>query len=89
MSDQYSNRHKKRVIQEGVRALKNKPGWDVSSFVPASARAQERLMELDQQARDQKVYAQSERCQGCETLREQSGDASALCETHLAEAMGF
>lgn len=89
MSEKYSNRHKKRVVQEGVRALKNKPGWDVESFVPASARAQERLMELDQQSRDEKVYDQARRCEGCEALRERSGDTTALCETHLAEAMGF
>lgn len=89
MSEKYSNRHKKRVVQEGVRALKNKPGWDVANFVPASARAQERLMELDQQSRDAKVFDEAQRCEGCESLRESTKDATALCETHLAEAMGF
>jgi hypothetical protein len=82
-----SNRQKKKTIEQGVRELKAKPGWDVSAFTPADPF--EQLMALDQQSRDEKAFTQALVCADCLQTREKSGDESALCETHLAEAMGF
>ena len=89
MSDSpHSERHKKRVVQKGLQKLKKKAGWDVEAFVNR-ADPEEKLRDFDQQLRDHKVYEESVRCGGCESLREDSGDETALCEKHLAAAMGF
>ena len=88
MSDSSSsNRYKKKIVQDGLRALKNKPGWDVEAF--ASRNPQDNLRDFDQQLRGHQVYDQSGLCEHCAQLRSDSGDQTALCDQHLAEAMGF
>lgn len=87
MRSSISNRQKKKSIEEGVRALRNKPGWDPASFVPADP--MEKLLQLDQQSRDAATFAAAGECLQCTSMREASGDHSALCDEHLAKAMGF
>lgn len=88
MSDSNSsNRRKKKIVQEGLRQLKNKPGWDVEAF--ASRNIQDDLRDFDQQLRGNQVYQESGLCQDCVQVRNQSDDETALCDKHLAEAMGF
>jgi hypothetical protein len=88
MSDsQKSQRQKKKIVQQGLRALKNKPGWDVSNFQAKDP--MEELHRLDQQVRSKKTYDQSGVCPDCAALRDESGDDTALCDNHLAAAMGF
>ncbi len=82
-----SNRQKKKQVEEGVRALRNKPGWDPASFVSTSP--EEKLLILDQQSAGEKAYAGASACAQCQALRDDKGDASLLCPPHLAEAMGF
>lgn len=88
MSDsKFSNRHKKRVVQDGLRALKKKPGWDVEAFARRDIESD--LRDFDQQLRGNQIYGESGECADCEGLREKSGDKTALCDDHLAKAMGF
>ena len=88
MSDSSSsNRRKKKIVQEGLRALKNKPGWDVEAF--ASRNVHDDLRDFDQQLRGNQVYDQSGLCEHCAKIRTDSSDPTALCDHHLAEAMGF
>lgn len=89
MSDSkpYSNRHKKRVVKEGLKKLKNKPGWDIDSRRKTDPR--QRLRELDQQMRGHRVYEETTRCEACAQQRQTQDDDTALCDEHLAAAMGF
>jgi hypothetical protein len=82
-----SHRQKKKTIEQGVRELRARPGWDVEAFRPADPL--EQLMALDQQVRDQKAFAKAAECTRCIEARQQANDDTALCDTHLAEAMGF
>ena len=77
----------RRSIAREVRQLKARPGWDPSKRVSQSA--EETLEALDQEVRNAQVYASEEECLACLKERSDSGDASALCAAHLAEAMGF
>lgn len=82
-----SNRQKKKIVQEGMRKLKSDPSWDAKNFTPADP--MEKLRALDQQDRGDEVYGESTRCTECQQLRESTSDETALCDTHLAQAMGF
>ena len=82
-----SNRHKKRVVQQGLRSLKNKPGWDPEQF--AQRDRGEDLAHLEQKMRDHRVYQEADACADCTSLRSDTGDDTALCQTHMAQAMGF
>lgn len=83
-----SNRKKKRIIQQGLRELKNKPGWDVEAFLSGPSQ-QEKMRDFEQQLQSNQVFSESEQCQDCLDARSTSGDDTALCDTHLAAAMGF
>ncbi|MBA2662733.1 MAG: hypothetical protein H0U74_10590 [Bradymonadaceae bacterium] len=82
-----STRQKKKLVDEGVRALRNKPGWDPASF--SSTSPEEKLLILDQQSAGEKAYAEADVCAQCLALRQEKGDETLLCAPHLAEAMGF
>ncbi len=82
-----SNRHKKRVVQQGLRALKNKPGWDPEAF--AQRDTEQELAHLEQKMRDHQVYQEADACSDCDDLRRDTGDDTALCQVHMAQAMGF
>ena len=49
----------------------------------------EALQRLDQELANERVYGESGACQACVEAREESGDETALCQEHFAEAMGF
>lgn len=77
----------RRAAKRGARALRGRPGWDPTAHVRESP--QDALQRLDQEARDAAAYADADACSACAKLRAASGDATALCETHMAAAMGF
>ena len=77
----------KREIDAQARALLNKPGWDPRRL--AKTDAQTELRDMDQHSRNQRTYGQATSCQDCQAEQKQSGDQEALCQRHLAEAMGF
>jgi|GEM_PF-811601 len=86
-SKSVSKRQKKKIVEAGLRELKNKPGWDIEAF--RSASPEDALRELEQTFRGNRAFSQSAECEDCLKIRTQSGDDTALCETHLAAAMGF
>ena len=87
MSNDTSNREKKRGIQAGVRALKQKPGWDPSTHQRTSP--EEHLRDMSTSMKTNRAYTEADTCAECEDARKQDGDTTALCSTHLAEAMGL
>lgn len=89
MSDEKptSEREKKRVVRQGLRKLRNKPGWDVDAFRAGSP--QDGLRDLEQKIRGYRAYGDAADCEDCKQLRRDSGDDSALCQRHLAAAMGL
>lgn len=86
-ANEMSRRQQKKLVEQGVRELRNKPGWDPAGFVPTSIK--EKLLVLDQQSAGERAYAQGEVCGLCQAEREKKNDETALCDKHLAEAMGF
>ena len=75
-------------LNRQVRKLMNKPGWDPKRHV--SEQPLEALRRLDQEARNEEIFeAQSTQCEQCLALRAEQGDETALCQEHLAQAMGF
>lgn len=86
-----SARHKKRVVQSGLRKLKNKPGWDVEAFRQrqGAQAGTQGLRDLEQKMRGHQVYDDSAICEPCKKQRQRTGDKTALCEQHLAAAMGL
>ncbi len=84
MSDEISNKQRRKAAREAAHKLRRDPAWQALKTSPM-----EKLEELDQKMRDARVYADAPRCEACATARENSGDDTALCEDHLAEAMGF
>ncbi len=81
-----SERQKKRAIAEGVRALRDRPGWDPRRF-QAESRT-ERVKRSLEDARVSEALSDADQCPACKELRDQ-GDAGALCQEHLREAMGL
>ena len=76
-----------KTVDAEVRRLKQKQGWNPASFVTPDAL--EKMRGLNQQVANAALYDESAVCQACATLRQDTGDETALCAVHLAEAMGF
>lgn len=82
--DEKSNRQKRKETRAAAHKLKSDVAWTLQKKDPM-----ERLMELDQEARNEDVFGEAEVCESCLRARRKTEDESALCEEHLAEAMGF
>ena len=76
-----------KEIEKEVAKLRRKDGWDPSKI--AREQPMEALQRLDQELANDRVYGESDACQACTKAREESGDETALCDEHFAEAMGF
>lgn len=82
-----SKRARDRQIRAGVRALRNKPGWDPTAIQKKSPA--EQLRELEQSERTESSYCDAAECEACREEQQETGDETALCPKHLSEAMGF
>lgn len=80
-----SGKPSQEEINREVKKLMNKPGWDPRRHV--SEQPLEALQRLDQEARNDEIFELE--CEACLEARAQTGDQSALCAEHLAQAMGF
>lgn len=77
----------RKSAREAAHALRQKSEWDTRKFVAKDPL--EKLRELDAAERPERVYKETEACDSCMEQREVSGDETALCQTHLAQAMGL
>ena len=84
MADDKPNRDD---VRRAAHNLRRKAGWGTDDFQAKSP--MEKLQELDAQARGDDAYEQAQACTDCVKARTETGDETALCEKHLAEAMGF
>lgn len=87
MADSPSHRHRKRVASAGLRRLAGVAAFDPRAM-PRTSPA-ERARELAQEARTGETYAEATACPDCALAREDTRDPTALCERHMAEAMGL
>ena len=71
----------------GAAQLRKRPGWDPTKYDRQDP--QEALRDLGQQQRSESAYEPQERCADCETLRQETGDETGLCEKHLGAALGM
>ncbi len=77
----------KSSLPSEVQRLKQKAGWDPAKHVRPDAI--EQLRGLDQEIKNQKTYTQAADCEDCKQAQKESDDPSALCDTHLQQALGF
>lgn len=82
-----SNRARDKAIREGVKALRRKAGWDPRALQKASPADQ--LRELEQSESTRGSYRKAAACEACQAARQKTGDDTALCPEHFAEAMGL
>ena len=82
-----SKRARDKQIRAGVRALRNKPGWDPSAIQKKTPA--EQLRELEQSERTEDSYREAAACEACRDEQQKTGDETALCPKHLSEAMGL
>jgi hypothetical protein len=82
-----SEREKRRIAREGAQKLKNQAGWDTSKFKAKDP--MEKLQELVAKEAAEGMAKAGEECEDCRKTREELNDETALCQTHLAKAMGF
>ena len=87
MSQSKKGRFGSSELDAEVRKLRTKKGWDPTKLTREEPL--EALQRLDQEYASQEAYDGSSECPDCVALRESSGDPSALCDVHLARAMGF
>lgn len=83
-----SKRARKRLIQEGVRALLRQPGWDPRRRVPDADPLAGPRGALEA-ARLTEVSIEADACPECQRQRAREGDESALCARHLTLALGL
>ena len=79
-----SRRDQKRQVRAGLDALRTRPGWAPVAGGPADG-----LDALRQADRTEQAYSGAEACAECDAVRRTSGDATALCDAHLAAALGL
>lgn len=86
MPEPPSKRARKRLVNDGVRRLLATPGWNPHDFV--AGRESERAPGAPTDSGGRALDA-AEACEACAEVRRTSHDPDALCERHLAEALGF
>ncbi|HOU54591.1 MAG TPA: hypothetical protein PLQ97_11740 [Myxococcota bacterium] len=82
-----SRRARKRLVQQGVRRLRALPGWDPARRVPDPDPLAGPRGALED-ARQAEVALQAASCPDCAARRQEEGDPTALCDRHLAAALG-
>ncbi len=80
-----SKRQDRKDTRAAAHKLRNDPAW----APPTGNDPMEKLMKLDQEVRDDRVFGEAAVCEACSAERASTGDETALCATHLAEVMGF
>ncbi|GMV44322.1 MAG: hypothetical protein AMXMBFR64_60380 [Myxococcales bacterium] len=74
-----------KAIKAAARSLRSRPGWDPQRR--ASETDEQRLASAMQAHRNEGVYESAGACAACGELRAETGDATALCDEHLAAAL--
>ena len=77
----------KADLEREVRRLRNKPGWDPRKL--ARQDPLDKLAQINQELRSERTYDDADACEACAAARAEQGDETALCDEHLAAAMGF
>lgn len=74
----------KRAVRRAAARLQN-----LGKFVVVTESQSERQRAALQELRTADTYAAADTCAECRTAKSQSGDPSALCPSHLAQALGL
>ena len=82
-----SNKQKKKYIQSEVSRLRKNPEWNPHNR--SKSDPMEQLRTLDQESQNQRTYTETTDCKECLEIRKKTDDPSALCDTHISQALGF
>ena len=82
-----SKRQDRKEARAATHKLRKDPAWSVEGFKPKGPR--EKLRELETAEKSAEAMEASSECTACAEVRASSGDETAICQEHLAAAMGF
>jgi hypothetical protein len=82
-----SKRQDRKNARAAAHKLRKDASWNPEGFKPKDP--MEKLRELDAKEKSAEAMAASDGCQACADVRAETGDDTALCDDHLAAAMGF
>ena len=80
-------RQQRKAARQGARDLRGRVGWDPKKMIRRQE-PEEALRDLEQREQTESTYDAAESCPDCRSVREELGDQTALCERHLARALG-
>jgi len=83
-----SGRARKRLVQQGVRSLRARPGWDPARWTPDPDPLAGPRGALEE-ARRTSVEEEAATCPACLEERRRTQDPTGYCERHLAQALGL
>ncbi len=82
-----SKRQDRKATRAAAHKLRNDPSWSTDGFTAKDPMEKLRELEAAEKAADALKAASS--CEACASAQAETGDETALCDDHLAEAMGF
>lgn len=82
-----SKRQDRKEARAAAHKLRKDPSWNVEGFKAKDPF--EKLRELEAAEKSAAAMESSVECAACTAARDSTGDETALCEDHLAAAMGF
>lgn len=82
-----SKRQDRKNARAAAHKLRKDPSWSTEGFKAKDP--MEKLRELEVAEKSAKAMDASSECASCADERETTGDETALCQEHLADAMGF
>ena len=82
-----SKRQDRKKAREAAHKLRKDPSWNPSGFKAKDP--MEKLRELEAQEKSEEAMQASQECADCSAARKETNDDTALCDDHLAAAMGF
>ncbi len=80
--------HAHQARLAAAEALRRKAGWQPRPGQGGASHL-EHLRAQERRHQGQQAYAEAAFCQPCALARAESGDDSALCQNHLAQALGL
>ena len=82
------NKPPKGEIAEAARKLRSRDDWNPDRVLGARESPEEQLSREVAELRSESTYRKATDCKPCARARVEMADETALCEKHLAAALG-
>ena len=78
-----------RSVRTSAQALRRRSEWDPERVLGKRERPEQRLAREIAAESSDAAYQAADGCEVCSAARAESGDDTALCDEHMAAAMGL